>query len=116
MDEGTDARDIFENKLLPLKKGYIGVVNRSQKDIDNNKDIKKALASERAFFLNSPYKSMVNRMGTKYLQQVLNRELSSHIKSKIPEIRSDLQKKAKEVEEALNTLGYTDKEEEDKFS
>jgi len=113
MDEGTDARDIFENKLLPLKKGYIGVVNRSQKDIDNNKDIKKALASERAFFLNSPYKSMVNRMGTKYLQQVLNRELSSHIKSKIPEIRSDLQKKAKEVEEALNTLGYTDKEEED---
>ena len=23
MDDGTDARDIFENKLLPLKKGYI---------------------------------------------------------------------------------------------
>ena len=28
MDEGTDAREIFEGKLLPLKKGYIGVVNR----------------------------------------------------------------------------------------
>jgi len=114
MDDGTDARDIFENRLLPLKKGYIGVVNRSQRDIDNNKDIKKALASERVFFLNSPYKAMVNRMGTKYLQQVLNRELSSHIKSKIPEIRSDLQKKSKEVEEALKTLGYSDNVEEDK--
>ena len=113
MDDGTDARDIFENKLLPLKKGYIGVVNRSQRDIDNNKDIKNALASERAFFLNSPYKSMVNRMGTKYLQQVLNRELSIHIKSKIPDIRSDLQMKSKEVEEALKNLGYTEKEEED---
>jgi hypothetical protein len=28
MDDGTDAREIFEGKLLPLKKGYIGVVNR----------------------------------------------------------------------------------------
>eukprot|EP00092_Neocalanus_flemingeri_P034950 GFUD01038029.1.p1 GENE.GFUD01038029.1~~GFUD01038029.1.p1 ORF type:complete len:778 (-),score=179.11 GFUD01038029.1:280-2613(-) len=113
MDDGTDARDIFENKLLPLKKGYIGVVNRSQRDIDNNKDIRKALASEKAFFLNSPYKSMVNRMGTKYLQQVLNHELSIHIKSKIPEIRSDLLKKSKEVEDALKSLGYTENKEED---
>ena len=31
--------------------GYIGIVNRSQKDIDGNKDIKAALAAERKFFL-----------------------------------------------------------------
>ena len=31
MDEGTDAKDILENKLLPLRRGYVGVVNRSQK-------------------------------------------------------------------------------------
>ena len=24
MDQGTDARDILENKLLPLRRGYIG--------------------------------------------------------------------------------------------
>ena len=35
------------NSLL----GYIGIVNRSQKDIDGNKDIKAALAAERKFFL-----------------------------------------------------------------
>jgi len=51
MDEGTDARDVLENKLLPLRRGYIGVVNRSQKDIDGRKDIKAALAAERKFFL-----------------------------------------------------------------
>ena len=28
MDEGTDAREILENKLLPLRRGYVGVVNR----------------------------------------------------------------------------------------
>lgn len=51
MDDGTDARDILENKLLPLRRGYIGVVNRSQKDIDGRKDIKAALAAERQFFM-----------------------------------------------------------------
>lgn len=51
MDDGTDARDILENKLLPLRRGYIGVVNRSQKDIEGRKDIKAAMAAERTFFL-----------------------------------------------------------------
>lgn len=51
MDDGTDARDILENKLLPLRRGYVGVVNRSQKDIDGKKDIHAALAAERKFFL-----------------------------------------------------------------
>ena len=51
MDEGTDARDILDNKLLPLRRGYVGVVNRSQKDIEGRKDIKAAVASERKFFL-----------------------------------------------------------------
>jgi len=31
--------------------GYIGVVNRSQKDIEGRKDIRAAMASERKFFL-----------------------------------------------------------------
>ena len=40
MDQGTDAREILENRLMPLRRGYIGVVNRSQKDIEGRKDIK----------------------------------------------------------------------------
>lgn len=42
MDKGTDAKEIMENMLLPLRRGYVGVVNRSQKDIDGKKDIKAA--------------------------------------------------------------------------
>ena len=38
MDQGTVAREILENKFLPLKRGYVGVVNRSQKDIDARKN------------------------------------------------------------------------------
>lgn len=54
MDEGTDARDILENRLLPLRRGYIGVVNRSQKDIDGKKDIRAAMEAERNFFRAHP--------------------------------------------------------------
>lgn len=34
--------------------GYIGVVNRSQRDIEGRKDIRAALAAERKFFLSHP--------------------------------------------------------------
>ena len=33
MDPGTDASETIHNKVIPLRKGYIGVVNRSQRDV-----------------------------------------------------------------------------------
>ncbi|GIY67037.1 dynamin [Caerostris darwini] len=104
MDEGTDARDILENKLLPLRRGYIGVVNRSQKDIEGRKDIKAAIAAERRFFLSHPsYRHMADRMGTPYLQRVLNQQLTNHIRDTLPSLREKLEKQKnaleKEVEE-----------------
>ncbi|TRY90830.1 hypothetical protein DNTS_021028, partial [Danionella cerebrum] len=76
MDEGTDARDVLENKLLPLRRGYIGVVNRSQKDIEGKKDIKAALAAERKFFLSHPsYRHIADAMGTPHLQKALNQSI-----------------------------------------
>ncbi|XP_036423297.1 dynamin-3 isoform X4 [Colossoma macropomum] len=107
MDEGTDARDILENKLLPLRRGYIGVVNRSQKDIDGRKDIRVALAAERKFFLSHPaYRHMAERMGTPHLQKTLNQQLTNHIRDTLPGLRSKLQSQLlsleKEVEEYKN--------------
>uniref|UniRef100_A0A8C3LNR0 dynamin GTPase n=1 Tax=Chrysolophus pictus TaxID=9089 RepID=A0A8C3LNR0_CHRPC len=99
MDEGTDARDVLENKLLPLRRGYIGVVNRSQKDIDGKKDIKAALLAERKFFLSHPaYRHMADRMGTPYLQKVLNQQLTNHIRDTLPAFRSKLQSQLLSIE------------------
>uniref|UniRef100_A0A8C4IXM6 dynamin GTPase n=1 Tax=Dromaius novaehollandiae TaxID=8790 RepID=A0A8C4IXM6_DRONO len=99
MDEGTDAREILENKLLPLRRGYIGVVNRSQKDIDGKKDIKAALLAERKFFLSHPaYRHMADRMGTPYLQKVLNQQLTNHIRDTLPGFRSKLQSQLLSIE------------------
>ncbi|XP_062891838.1 dynamin-3 isoform X4 [Mobula hypostoma] len=107
MDEGTDARDILENRLLPLRRGYIGVVNRSQKDIDGKKDIRAALAAERKFFLSHPsYRHMADRMGTPHLQKILNQQLTNHIRETLPALRNKLQSQMlsleKEVEEYKN--------------
>ncbi|XP_044190131.1 dynamin-1a isoform X2 [Thunnus albacares] len=107
MDEGTDAKDILENKLLPLRRGYIGVVNRSQKDIDGRKDINAAMAAERKFFLSHPaYRHLADRMGTPYLQKTLNQQLTNHIRDTLPALRAKLQSQLlsieKEVEEYKN--------------
>nr|XP_020443130.1 dynamin-2-like isoform X4 [Monopterus albus] len=107
MDEGTDAQDILENKLLPLRRGYIGVVNRSQKDIDGKKDIRAAMAAERKFFLSHPaYRHIAERMGTPHLQKTLNQQLTNHIRDTLPGLRSKLQSQLlsleKEVEEYKN--------------
>uniref|UniRef100_A0A671LZZ5 Dynamin 1a n=1 Tax=Sinocyclocheilus anshuiensis TaxID=1608454 RepID=A0A671LZZ5_9TELE len=107
MDEGTDAREILENKLLPLRRGYMGVVNRSQKDIGGKKDINAAMAAERKFFLShSSYRHLANRMGTPFLQKTLNQQLTNHIRDTLPALRAKLQSQLlsieKEVEEYKN--------------
>ncbi|MGH0173238.1 UNVERIFIED_CONTAM: hypothetical protein FKN15_064934 [Acipenser sinensis] len=89
--------------------GYIGVVNRSQKDIDGRKDIQAALSAERKFFLSHPsYRHMADRMGTPYLQKVLNQQLTNHIRDTLPALRNKLQSQLlsieKEVEEYKNFL------------
>ncbi|KAK7889327.1 hypothetical protein WMY93_024887 [Mugilogobius chulae] len=89
MDKGTDAREILENRVLPLRRGYVGVVNRGQKDIDGKKDIKTALQAEKNFFRSHPvYSHMASRMGTPYLQKLLNQQLTCHIREKLPAFRS----------------------------
>lgn len=107
MDDGTDAKEILENRHLPLRRGYIGVVNRSQRDIEGKKDIKAALAGERKFFLSHPsYRHMADRMGTPHLQKVLNQQLTNHIRDTLPGLRDKLQKQLmsleKEVDEYKN--------------
>lgn len=65
--------------LISSSLGYIGVVNRSQKDIDGKKDIKSALLAEQKFFLSHPaYKHMAESMGTPYLQRTLNQVKNAH--------------------------------------
>ena len=54
MDKGTDASAMMRNQIVPLRLGYIGMVNRSQMDINMKRSIRDAGAAEAAFFETHP--------------------------------------------------------------
>ena len=58
MDRGTNATDILNNKKYPLKLGWVGVVNRSQQDIEGRKTLADAKNAEKDYFHapESPYR------------------------------------------------------------
>ena len=72
MDHGTDAYDVLCGRVIPVKLGILGVINRSQLDIKNKKSIEDALKDE-ASFLQKHYPSIASRNGTSYLARTLNR-------------------------------------------
>ncbi|XP_024195220.1 dynamin-related protein 1B [Rosa chinensis] len=54
MDQGTNAVDILEGRSYRLQFPWIGVVNRSQADINKSVDMIAARRREREYFANSP--------------------------------------------------------------
>lgn len=73
MDAGTNALDVLTGRVYPLKLGFIGVVNRSQQDINAAKPMSEQLESETEFFRNHPgYRNIAHRCGTKFLAKTLN--------------------------------------------
>ena len=106
MDEGTNARDVLENRVYPLKLGYIGVVNRSQAEINAKLPVDAARKKEREFFDNSrDYSDLADRCGSAYLCQVLNRLLMEHIRNCMPSLRQKVQTMLAEKEKELEGYG-----------
>ncbi|KAH7284156.1 hypothetical protein KP509_34G041800 [Ceratopteris richardii] len=89
MDRGTDARNFLLGHVIPLRLGYIGVVNRSQADIVGNKSIRDALIYEENFFRSQPiYHSLADRCGIPQLAKKLNTILVQHIKAILPDMKT----------------------------
>ncbi|KAE8694645.1 Dynamin-related protein 1E [Hibiscus syriacus] len=106
MDKGTDAVDILEGKSYRLKFPWVGVVNRSQADINKNVDMIAARRREREYFASTPeYRHLANRMGSEHLGKMLSKHLETVIKSRIPGIQSLINKTIIELETELSRLG-----------
>ena len=84
---GTDAIDILCGRVVPVKLGIIGVINRSQQDIKDNKNIVDQLKDE-ASFLQRKYPTLATRNGTPFLAKTLNRLLMHHIRDCLPELKT----------------------------
>ncbi|RMZ66967.1 dynamin family [Pyrenophora seminiperda CCB06] len=114
MDHGTNAMDILSGRVYPLKLGFIGIVNRSQQDIQGNKSLSDALQAERDFFRHHPaYRNMANRCGTQLLAKSLNQTLMAHIRDRLPDIKARLNTLMGQTQQELASYGdvaFTGKE------
>ncbi|OAL44127.1 dynamin-1 [Pyrenochaeta sp. DS3sAY3a] len=114
MDHGTNAMDILSGRVYPLKLGFIGIVNRSQQDIQGNKSLSDALQAERDFFRHHPaYRNMANRCGTQFLAKSLNQTLMTHIRDRLPDIKARLNTLMGQTQQELASYGdvaFTGKE------
>ncbi|KAI9890372.1 MAG: Dynamin- GTPase protein [Vezdaea aestivalis] len=106
MDHGTNAMDILSGRVYPLKLGFIGVVNRSQQDIQGNKSLTEALQAEANFFKHHPaYRNMANRCGTQFLARSLNTTLMAHIRDRLPDIKARLNTLMGQTQQELASYG-----------
>ncbi|GMM32836.1 dynamin-related GTPase [Saccharomycopsis crataegensis] len=106
MDHGTNAFDILSGKVYPLKLGFVGVVNRSQQDIMQNKSLDDSLRSENDFFTSHPvYSKISSKCGTQFLSKTLNNILMNHIREKLPDIKAKLNTLMGQTEQELLSYG-----------
>lgn len=106
MDRGTDAMDTLCGRVIPLRLGFIGVVNRSQQDIIADKPIRASLKAEQDYFSSHPaYRTIANRCGTAFLARTLNRLLMQHIRDTLPELKVKINKMMVDAQMELASYG-----------
>ncbi|CAK9172640.1 unnamed protein product [Ilex paraguariensis] len=106
MDRGTNALDVLEGRSYRLQHPWVGIVNRSQADINRNIDMIAARRKEREFFAtSSEYGHLASRMGSEYLAKLLSKNLESVIKARIPGLVSLINKNIDDLEAELDHLG-----------
>lgn len=84
MDKGTDATRLLSGNSIKVKH-LVGVVNRSQQDINDNVPAERARQKEDDF-LNKNYPSFKNRIGSAFLAKILNQLLVEHIQTSLPDL------------------------------
>ena len=106
MDRGTNALDILTGRAYPLRLGFVGIVNRSQEDINSNKSIQRSLQEEAEFFARHPlYSQLAAHNGTRFLAERCNQLLTAHIRDSLPELKNNLRTRIKQVKKELAEIG-----------
>ncbi|NXO42158.1 MX protein, partial [Locustella ochotensis] len=95
MDRGTEEAvvKILQNRVIPLKKGYMIVKCRGQQDIHNKLTLAAAIQQERQFFENHKYFRAILEEGKAtipHLAEKLTNELVKHIIKTMPALESQI--------------------------
>ncbi|XP_051144978.1 phragmoplastin DRP1C [Andrographis paniculata] len=106
MDKGTNALDVLEGRSYRLVYPWVGIVNRSQADINKNVDMLAARQKEREYFETSPeYGHLAHKMGAEYLAKLLSEHLERVIRQRIPSIIAFINKAIDELNAELDRIG-----------
>ncbi|KOM46260.1 hypothetical protein LR48_Vigan06g156600 [Vigna angularis] len=106
MDKGTNAVEVLEGRQYRLQHPWVGIVNRSQADINKNVDMIVARKKEREYFESSPeYGHLAHKMGAEYLARLLSQHLEIVIRQKIPSIIALIKKAIDELNAGLDRIG-----------
>jgi len=109
MDPGTDCADILMNLVIPLRRGYIAVVNRGQKDVVSDLSIREGLKKEEKFFKTHPTysrdRNLLAKCGSPRLAKTLNSILMHHIRDVLPDLKTRISHMMNDVQQELDALG-----------
>ncbi|XP_049399844.1 phragmoplastin DRP1C [Solanum stenotomum] len=106
MDQGTNALDVLEGRSYKLQHPWVGVVNRSQADINKSVDMMAARRKELEYFESSPeYGHLAHKMGAEYLAKLLSKHLETVIRQRIPSIIALINKTIDELNAELDRIG-----------
>uniref|UniRef100_A0A914QKF2 Uncharacterized protein n=1 Tax=Panagrolaimus davidi TaxID=227884 RepID=A0A914QKF2_9BILA len=101
----SNVKRVLTGELMKFKHGIIGVVNRSQEDIDNNKPLEECLKDEKNF-LKKNFGSIASINGVNYLREKLNKLLKDHITECFPKFREELDKEILVQKELHKSYGW----------
>uniref|UniRef100_A0A3Q2VCS5 Interferon-induced GTP-binding protein Mx n=1 Tax=Haplochromis burtoni TaxID=8153 RepID=A0A3Q2VCS5_HAPBU len=109
VDKGTEENvvKIVHNEVIPLKKGYMVVKCRGQKEITEKVSLSEALKNEEAFFKEHAHFQTLFDEGqatVPKLAEKLTLELVHHIQTSLPRLDEQIQKKLKQTRANLDKL------------
>uniref|UniRef100_A0A3Q4HXQ7 Interferon-induced GTP-binding protein Mx n=1 Tax=Neolamprologus brichardi TaxID=32507 RepID=A0A3Q4HXQ7_NEOBR len=109
VDKGTEENvvKIVHNEVIPLKKGYMVVKCRGQKEITEKVSLSEALKNEEAFFKEHAHFQTLFDEGqatVPKLAEKLTLELVHHIQKSLPRLDDQIQKKLKQTRANLDKL------------
>ncbi len=106
MDQGTDVRKFLLNEEIPLKMGYVGMINRSKQDRVNKLSLAEAKIKEKEFFKShSAYNDLSSELlGTEALINKLTKLYFKMVKENCPIIDNAINERIKKVEKELADL------------
>uniref|UniRef100_A0A3B4XXB4 Interferon-induced GTP-binding protein Mx n=1 Tax=Seriola lalandi dorsalis TaxID=1841481 RepID=A0A3B4XXB4_SERLL len=110
VDKGTEETvvDIVHNEVIHLKKGYMIVKCRGQKEITEKVSLTKAIERERIFFTEHVHFQILYDEGyatVPKLAENLTLELVHHIQRSLPRLGEQIEEKLKQTREELDKYG-----------